>query len=108
MRLCHFGHPWTQKHEIQAPSAHNSCLDNARRRASICLRMRGEPAGVSRVLGSLCCIRRHRINSRTVTVKEGTYPEQMRAVRISLDEIFRGLEGPEVEILTGFRGGDCG
>src|SRR2546430_13451089 len=48
------------------------------------------------------------INSRTVTVKEGTYPEQMRAVRISLDEIFRGVEGAEVEILTGFGGGDCG
>jgi len=48
------------------------------------------------------------INSRTVTVKEGTYPEQMRAVRISLDEIFRGLEGAEVEVLTGFGGGDCG
>jgi hypothetical protein len=32
----------------------------------------------------------------------------MRAVRISLDEIFRGLEGAEVEILTGFGGGDCG
>jgi len=48
------------------------------------------------------------INSRTVTVKEGTYPEQMRAVRISLDEIFRGVEGSEVEVLTGFGGGDCG
>src|SRR5437764_3457196 len=48
------------------------------------------------------------INSRTVTVKEGTYPEQMRAVRISLDEIFRGVEGAEVEVLTGFGGGDCG
>jgi len=48
------------------------------------------------------------INTRTVTVKEGAYPQQMRAVRISLDEIFRGLEGAEVEVLTGFGGGDCG
>lgn len=48
------------------------------------------------------------INTRTVTVKDGPYPQQMRAVRISLDEIFRGLEGAEVEVLTGFGGGDCG
>jgi hypothetical protein len=48
------------------------------------------------------------INTRTVTVKDGPYPQQMRAVRISLDEVFRGLEGAEVEVLTGFGGGDCG
>src|SRR2546421_7281852 len=48
------------------------------------------------------------INSRTVTVKESPYVEQMRAVRISLDESFRGVEGAEVEVLTGFGGGDCG
>ena len=48
------------------------------------------------------------INSRTLTVKNGPYPQQMRAVRISLDQIFRGVEGGEVEVLTGFGGGDCG
>lgn len=48
------------------------------------------------------------INSRIVTVKESPYLERMRAVRISLDEGFRGVEGAEVEVLTGFGGGDCG
>ncbi|HMH43043.1 MAG TPA: carboxypeptidase regulatory-like domain-containing protein, partial [Pyrinomonadaceae bacterium] len=48
------------------------------------------------------------INSRIVTVKESPYLERMRAVRISLDESFRGVEGAEVEVLTGFGGGDCG
>src|SRR5881409_1090518 len=48
------------------------------------------------------------IISRTLTVKNGPYPQQMRAVRISLDQIFRGVEGGEVEVLTGFGGGDCG
>src|SRR5207249_568634 len=40
--------------------------------------------------------------------KDGPSPRQMRAIRISLDEVFRGLEGAEVEVLTGFGGGDCG
>ena len=48
------------------------------------------------------------IDSRSLTIKQGTYPQQRRAVRISLDEIFRGIEGAEVEVLTGFGGGDCG
>jgi hypothetical protein len=48
------------------------------------------------------------INSQTVTVKESPYVERMRAVRISLDESFRGVEGAEVEVLTGLGGGDCG
>jgi len=48
------------------------------------------------------------INSRTVTSKEGEYDRQMRSVRISIDESFRGIEGAEAEILTGLGGGDCG
>src|SRR5437879_628544 len=48
------------------------------------------------------------INSRIVTVKDEPYPQQMRAVRISLDETFRGVEGAEAEVLTGFGELDCG
>ncbi|MFS8084052.1 MAG: carboxypeptidase regulatory-like domain-containing protein, partial [Acidobacteriota bacterium] len=48
------------------------------------------------------------IDSRSVTIKEGEYPHEMRLVRLSLDEAFRGVEGAEVEVLTGFGGGDCG
>lgn len=48
------------------------------------------------------------IEGRLVTVKEDTYEHQMNAVRISIDEAFRGVEGAEVEVLTGLGGGDCG
>lgn len=48
------------------------------------------------------------IEGRIVTVKEGDFEHQMNAVRLSIDEAFRGVEGAEVEVLTGRGGGDCG
>ena len=48
------------------------------------------------------------VEGKLVTVKEGDYEHQTRAVRISIDEAFRGVEGAEVEVLTGLGGGDCG
>jgi hypothetical protein len=48
------------------------------------------------------------IDSKVVTVKRGDYDTQQRLVRLSLDETFRGVEGAQVEILTGMGGGDCG
>ena len=33
------------------------------------------------------------IEGRLVTVKEGDYEHQMRGVRLSIDEAFRGIEG---------------
>jgi hypothetical protein len=48
------------------------------------------------------------IDSRTVTVKEESYARDYRVVRLSIDSAFRGVEGAEVEVLTGFGGGDCG
>jgi hypothetical protein len=48
------------------------------------------------------------IESRRVTVNEGTYSHEMRAVRLSISQAFRGIEDAEVEVLTGFGGGDCG
>lgn len=48
------------------------------------------------------------IEGKLVTVKEGDFEYQRRAVRISIDEAFRGVEGAEVEVLTGLGGGDCG
>lgn len=48
------------------------------------------------------------IESRLVTVKETSYDRQMRSVRIFVDEPLRGVEGAEVEVLTGMGGGDCG
>src|SRR5688572_8834756 len=48
------------------------------------------------------------IEGKLVTVKEGDFEHQTRAVRLSIDEAFRGVEGAEVEVFTGLGGGDCG
>lgn len=48
------------------------------------------------------------IEGRSVTVKNGEFEHQMNAVRISIDEAFRGAEGAELEVITGLGGGDCG
>lgn len=44
------------------------------------------------------------IDSRTITIKNSNYERQMRAVRLTIDSPFRGVEGPEVEVLTGLGG----
>jgi hypothetical protein len=48
------------------------------------------------------------IEGREVKVKEGEFEHSMWSVRISIDEAFRGVEGAEVEVMTGLGGGDCG
>ena len=48
------------------------------------------------------------IEGRLITVKDGDFEHQMNAVRISIDEAFRGAEGAELEVITGLGGGDCG
>lgn len=48
------------------------------------------------------------IEVRLLKVKEGNYEFQRRAFRISIDEAFRGVEGAEAEVLTGFGDADCG
>ena len=48
------------------------------------------------------------IEGRLVNVKAGDYEHQQRAVRLSIDEPFRGVEGAEVEVLTGLGDADCG
>ena len=48
------------------------------------------------------------IESRLVLVKIGEFEHEQRAVRISIDEAFRGVEGAEVEVLTGLGDADCG
>lgn len=46
------------------------------------------------------------INIRTVAKKEDSY--NRRAVRFQIDSDFRGAEGAEIEVLTGFGDADCG
>lgn len=48
------------------------------------------------------------IESKTVKIKRGEYEQQQRLVRFSLDEPFRGVEGAQVEVMTGMGDGDCG
>jgi hypothetical protein len=48
------------------------------------------------------------IESKTVNIKRGEYDQQERLVRFSLDEPFRGVEGAQLEVMTGMGGGDCG
>jgi hypothetical protein len=48
------------------------------------------------------------IEIKTVKVKWGEVEVPQRLVRFSLDEPFRGVQGAQVEVLTGMGGGDCG
>jgi hypothetical protein len=48
------------------------------------------------------------IESKTVKVKQDSSEWPQRLVRLSIDEAFTGVEGPQVEILTGLGDGDCG
>jgi hypothetical protein len=48
------------------------------------------------------------IEGREVKVKDGEFEHSMWSIRISIDEAFRGVEGAEVEVMTGLGGGDCG
>ena len=48
------------------------------------------------------------IEGKLVTVKEGDFEHQSAPCESRFDEAFRGVEGAEVEVLTGLGGGDCG
>lgn len=48
------------------------------------------------------------IEIRTITIKRNTYETRQRAVRLSIDSPFRGVEGAEVEVQTGLGDADCG
>lgn len=48
------------------------------------------------------------IDTKTVSIKRETYEQQQRLVRFSMDEPFRGVEGAQVEVMTGLGDSDCG
>lgn len=48
------------------------------------------------------------IENKSVTVKRGESEQQQRLVRFSIDEPFRGVEGAQVEVMTGMGDSDCG
>lgn len=47
-------------------------------------------------------------DSSIITVEETSVKYQQRAIRIALDQAYRGVEGTEVEIFTSVEGGACG
>jgi Carboxypeptidase regulatory-like domain len=48
------------------------------------------------------------IESKTVISKQDGHEWHQRLVRLSIDEAFTGVEGPQIEILTGLGDSDCG
>lgn len=46
--------------------------------------------------------------STTTTSKQGNFDVARRVFRFYVDKAFRGAEGKEVEVLTGYGNGDCG
>lgn len=48
------------------------------------------------------------IEGQLVKVKLGEFEHERRVVRLSIDEAFRGVEGAEVEVITGLGDADCG
>jgi 5-hydroxyisourate hydrolase-like protein (transthyretin family) len=49
------------------------------------------------------------VGASEITVDEGAYKSQMRAIRLAVEQAFRGgVEEVETEVITGTGGGDCG
>lgn len=48
------------------------------------------------------------VGESRLTVEEGSYKFTRRLVRLSVEQPLRGVEAAEVEVVTGWGGGDCG
>jgi|SRR5581483_2378857 len=48
------------------------------------------------------------ISSSQISIDEEGHKRPMRLFRLRVDEPFRGVTGQEIDIITGFGGGDCG
>jgi hypothetical protein len=48
------------------------------------------------------------VGSGKITISEGEFKHDMRLVRLTVDQPIRGMQSAEVEVLTGWGGGDCG
>jgi 5-hydroxyisourate hydrolase-like protein (transthyretin family) len=48
------------------------------------------------------------VSSGKINVVEGGFKSDMRLLRFTVDQPFRGMQAAEVEVLTGWGGGDCG
>ena len=48
------------------------------------------------------------VGSGKINVGEGEFKQEMRLVRMTVDQPIRGMQSAEVEVITGWGGGDCG
>src|ERR1044071_3411278 len=48
------------------------------------------------------------VRSGRITVDEGSYKRDMRLLRMTVEQPVRGMQTAEVDIVTGWGGGDCG
>jgi hypothetical protein len=48
------------------------------------------------------------VGSGKINVGEGEFKQEMRLVRLTVDQPIRGMQSAEVEVITGWGGGDCG
>ncbi len=48
------------------------------------------------------------VGSGKINVDEGGYKHDMRLVRLTVDQPIRGMQTAEVDVVTGWGGGDCG
>ena len=48
------------------------------------------------------------VGSGKINVSQGEFKHEMRLVRLTVDQPIRGMQSTEVELITGWGGGDCG
>ena len=48
------------------------------------------------------------VGSSKITVNEGEFKHDLRLVRLTVDQPIRGMHAAEVDVVTGWGGGDCG
>jgi len=48
------------------------------------------------------------VSSGKITVDEGEFKTEMRLVHLTVDQPIRGMQSSEVDVVTGWGGGDCG
>src|SRR6186997_2980359 len=48
------------------------------------------------------------VGSGKINVEQGEFKHEMRLVRLTVDQPIRGMQSADVEVITGWGGGDCG
>jgi 5-hydroxyisourate hydrolase-like protein (transthyretin family) len=48
------------------------------------------------------------VSSGKITVDQGSYKSEMRLLHMMIEQPIRGIQTPELDVITGWGGGDCG